>query len=232
MSTLQRVLPALSAIAALLLGLVGTPVAGTPEASPSGEIVTWRAVLVPLNSDINGRDTNGVAIFTASGDQLRLQIEIDGVAPDIQHLQHFHGFADSDQAATCPTMDADTNGDGVVDIKETEPLVGVTMVPFTDDPVSMEIVDATYPTAGADGSYSYDQTVSLSELEQAFGDQFPGQQLDLEKRVVMVHTVPESTELPESVASLDDIPAQTTLPVTCGQIERIDGATPIASPVG
>ena len=40
------------------------------------------------------------------------------------------------------------------------------MVPFDDDPVSMEIVNDTYPAAGADGSYSYEKTVSLKALKR------------------------------------------------------------------
>lgn len=71
-----------------------------------------------------------------------------------------HGFADNHDAV-CPTAAADTNHDGVIDINETEPMSGVTMVPFTSDPVSMQIVTNTYPTAGADVSYTYSKTVSL-----------------------------------------------------------------------
>lgn len=226
MTAQSRILPALAGIAVLLLGLLGTP-----AASPSGEITTYQAVLSPLNSDVNGGDVTGLATFTISGDDLTISISVDGVAPGISHLQHFHGFADSDQAATCPTMADDANGDGVLDIKETEPKAGVTMVPFTEDPVNMEVVDATYPMAGEDGSYLYEQTVSLSALEQAFGEKFDGQQLNLDKRVVFIHTVPEDTDLPDTVQSLDTIPAQVTLPIACGEIELAGVGTPAATPV-
>ena len=45
----------------------------------------------------------------------------------------FHGFADN-RAATCPSGTADANGDGIIDLIETELTVGTTMVPFTDGP--------------------------------------------------------------------------------------------------
>ncbi|HMN56213.1 MAG TPA: hypothetical protein PKE15_03120, partial [Ottowia sp.] len=67
----------------------------------------------------------------------------------------------------------------------------------------------------------YHETVSLPALEQAFAKAFPGQQLDLNKRVVFIHGVPAGTALPASVQSLGPIPAQVTLPIACGQIERV-----------
>ena len=93
------------------------------------------------------------------------------------------------------------------------------MVPFTADPVSMQIVTDTYPKASADGTYHYRKTVSLSALQAAFGKQFTGQQLDFTDRVVYLHGVPAGTRLPASVASLGTIPAQVTLPIACGKIE-------------
>jgi hypothetical protein len=120
-------------------------------------------------------------------------------------------------------VDADKNGDGIIDVTETEPVSGTTMVPFHDDPVSMEVVRDTYPTADARGSYTYTKTVSLSALEGSFAPMFGGQQLDLERRVVFLHGVPASFTLPASVASLGDIPAHVTLPIACGEVRKVDG---------
>jgi hypothetical protein len=139
----------------------------------------------------------------------------------MEHLQHLHGFAKGDRESKCPTARNDTNGDGIIDIVETEPVAGTTMVPFHDDPVSMQMVKDTYPTAGTDGSYSYGKTVSLKALKAAFAAKFLGQQLDLGRRVVFLHGVPSSTKLPATVASLGEIPAQVTLPIACGEIKKV-----------
>jgi len=211
----RRSLVALGA-AAGLAGIAGTAVAQAQNAD-----ATYRAELAPLNSRVTGSDAAGEAVLTISGDQLTIHIEVTGVPPGIAHLQHFHGFPDADQASRCPTLEDDANGDGVIDIVETEPAAGTTMVPFHSDPVNMAVVDATYPVADADGAYTYDVTVSLSALEDAFEAQFPGQHLDLDRRVIFVHTVPDSTELAATVASLGDIPAQVTLPIACGALERV-----------
>ncbi|HET8522481.1 MAG TPA: hypothetical protein VFL82_04550 [Thermomicrobiales bacterium] len=234
---------AIVGIASLMLGLVATsvmaqtPANGTPAAASgtpaSGEVTVYRATLHPLNVDAAGSSASGEATFTISGDALTIDISVHGVTPGMQHLQHFHGFADTDQKAACPTAADDKNGDGIVDLIETEPVVGTTMVPFHDDPVSMQIVNDTYPTANADGSYTYSKTVSLDALTKAFLKQFPNQQsLALDHRVVMIHGIASSTSLPDTVQSLDDIPAQVTIPVACGVIEQVQPGTPIAaSPV-
>jgi len=134
----------------------------------------------------------------------------------MSHWQHYHGFADGREAA-CPTSAQDANGDGIIDLIETEPVSGTTMVPFNADPVKLDIPDESYPTAAADGSYSYEKTVSMSALQAALG----GAPLALEKRVVFIHGVPDSMTLPGTVASLGPVPAQKTIPIACGSLDVV-----------
>jgi len=161
--------------------------------------------------------TTGEARFTVKGDSLMISVKVKGAAPGITHWQHFHGFKDN-RDATCATESADKNRDGIVDLIETEPASGTTMVPFIDDPVSMNVAEGTYPKASADGTYEYRRTVSLQALSAAFAEAFDGSKLDLDRRVVLIHGTPNT--LPKSVASLGPIPAQVTLPIACGTIER------------
>jgi hypothetical protein len=183
--------------------------------------MTYKAKLLPLNVKTTGSDAGGEATFTISGDQLTIRVTARGVPPNMEHLQHFHGFANGDRTFRCPTAGDDKSGDGIIDIVETEPVAGTTMVPFDADPIGMSAVNDTFPRAGADGSYSYEKTVSLKALEVAFTKKFPGQRLDFDRRVVFLHGVPTSTELPATIGSLDHIPAQVTLPIACGEIRRV-----------
>ena len=189
------------------------------QATPANSraATTYVAELHALNTKATGMQTAGEARFTITGDSLTISVTTRHVPPGMMHLQHFHGFTTS-QNATCPTEAADANHDGVIDLIETEPTSGTTMVPFTGDPVSMEIVTDSYPEASADGTYQYRKTVSLSALEAAFAKAFDGQKLDLGRRVVFVHGVPATTTLPASAASLGKIPAQVTVPIACGKI--------------
>ncbi len=203
-------------VAGALTGLAGISVVQAENTH-----VTYKAELSPLNSKTTGSDVSGEAIFTISGGRLTIHITAKDVPPNMEHLQHFHGFAKGDRTSKCPTARNDKNGDGIIDIVETEPVAGTTMVPFDADPIGMSAVNDTFPRAGADGSFSYEKTVSLKALEAAFTKKFPGQRLDLDRRVVFLHGIPASTKLPAAVASLDHIPAQVVLPIACGAIKKV-----------
>jgi hypothetical protein len=183
------------------------------------EDAVYVAKLNPLNSSVTSNDAKGTATFTVKGNELTIAVDAQGTPGGVMHLQHFHGFADG-KAASCPGSDADKNNDGVIDLIETEPMAGTTMVPFHDDPVSMEIPRDTYPTASQTGAYHYEKTVSLPDLQAAFSKAFGGQTLDLDKRVVFLHGVVTDAKLPKTAASLGDIPATITLPIACGEIKR------------
>lgn len=206
------------------VGLAWCAAAPTPAVAADANAqsdATYVAELRPLNSNVTGSEATGEARFTIRGDTLTISVHVRGVPPDMMHLQHFHGFTD-DRPASCPTAAADKNGDGIIDLIETEPFSGTTMVPFNGDPVAMTIVSETYPKASADGTLSYEKSVPLGAMADAFASMFKGQKLDLDRRVVYIHGVPPSTKLPPSVASLDGIPAQVTLPIACGKIVRAE----------
>jgi hypothetical protein len=197
--------------------LIAVPAAAqgsSPEHHPKAVYV---AQLHPMNAKATGFRTTGEARFTVKGDSLTISVKVRDAAPGLVHWQHFHGFKDN-RDASCATPAADKNRDGIVDLIETEPASGTTMVPFIDDPVSMNVAEGTYPKALADGRYEYQQTVSLEALSAAFGKAFDGSKLDLDRRVVLIHGTPNI--LPKSVQSLGPIPAQVTLPIACGPIER------------
>jgi hypothetical protein len=144
-------------------------------------------------------------------------VNASGLPKDIEHWQHFHGFTDG-REAVCPTNAADANGDGIIDVVETGSAAGTTMVPFSADPVSMDVAHGAYPKASATGTLQYQETVSLSALQAAFAKAFDGHKLDLDRRVVFIHGIPVASTLKASVASLGPIPGQVTLPIACGKI--------------
>jgi len=190
--------------------------AGAQNHQPNADYV---AHLSPLNMTVTGLKTLGEATFTIKGDSLTIAVNASGLPKDIEHWQHFHGFIDGRQAA-CPAQSADANGDGIIDVVETGAAAGTTMVPFSGDPVSMDVPHGTYPKASATGTLQYQETVSLSALQAAFAKAFDGQKLDLDRRVVFIHGIPAASALKASVASLGPIPAQVTLPIACGKITR------------
>jgi hypothetical protein len=216
----QRTVIGLVIMHALLMAAAAAGLPTVAGAQTGQSDAVYVAHLAALNATVTGSKAAGEATFTIRGDSLTIAVNASGLPKDIEHWQHFHGFTDGRQA-TCPAKAADANGDGIIDVVETGVAAGTTMVPFSGDPLSMDVPHGTYPTASAKGTLQYKQTVSLSALETAFAKTFDGQKLDLDRRVVFIHGIPAASKLQASVASLGPIPAQVTLPIACGKITRV-----------
>lgn len=208
-------LAAAAALTALTAGCAST----TAPASADSDVAVYAGTLQAMNTGVTGAATTGKVRLVVKGDTLTAHIFAKNTPPQIIHWQHFHGFKDGSEAS-CPTPLSDTNGDGIVDLIETHPTSGKTMVPFIRDPASMNIAHGTYPVADAQGDYHYQESVPLEQLETVFENKFGGN-LDLGSRVVFIHGVPANTDLPASVASLGPIPAQVTLPIACAALTRV-----------
>lgn len=181
---------------------------------------TYEATLTPLNASVTGSQTKGNAKFVIANDTMKVTINVTGAPANMEHWQHFHGFADGKDAQVV-TMADDKNKDGIIDVTETADKSGTTMVPFNQFPALMEIGSDTYPKADANGSYSYTSKIPMAQLAKIFAEKFNGQKIDLDKRVLYIHGVPTSTKLPATVASLGDIPAQVTIPIAVGKIVKV-----------
>lgn len=180
----------------------------------------FTAKLHPLNAAKIGTSATGTAALEIDEGKLSVSIDLAGLPPNLMHLQHFHGFPDG-KAASCPTDAADTNGDGYIDLLETEPTAGTTMVPFHAHPATLKIARDTYPVANKSGVAHYTNTVSVAKLEAALKEKFNTPSLALDKRVIFIHGVADSPTLPGSVKSLPGVPANVTIPIACGKIEAV-----------
>lgn len=183
-------------------------------------VATYIANLQGLNSNVTNMSTTAQAKFILTNDSLFVTISARGVAPGIQHWQHFHGFGDG-QSASCAEQANDKNNDGIIDVVETETTSGTTMVPFNDKAAEMDLGSDTYPKANDDSTYQYEVRIPLAQLKASFAKSFGDSSLNLEKRVLYIHGVPSDSKLPSTVASIGDIPAHITLPIACGKIEKI-----------
>lgn len=164
----------------------------------------------------DGRPTGSVTV-TVDGDDFIVTIAAAGF-PEGMHLAHLHGFPGANPAeASCATPEADANGDGIVDLVETRDVSGVTMIPITDDPASLEIDADTYPTADETGRMYQLTTARLAALTEAVQASFDGPPAP-GTRVVYFHGVPEGTELLDTVQSLEGVPAQVTVPIACAEL--------------
>lgn len=178
------------------------------------------AKIVPLNADYIGVSAHGQAEFTEDENNLHIKIEMFDTPANTQHWEHFHGFPDG-RDAQIATMDQDINHDNLVDLPETEAVSGTTMVPFDNAPQDMNIPNDNYPTSDANGHFAYEKDVPLDALKKQFKEVFGTDDLELDKRVIYVHGVPQDLKLPVSVAGeVGDYDAHVTLPIATGKIEK------------
>ena len=185
----------------------------------AGEAHAYVAEINAINPQLSNSKISGQAIFIIADGKLKITMVIKGLTPGM-HLGHIHGFI-SDKAATCPPSNADTNGDGIIDLMETEPYAGVTLIPFNADPVGLKIKSDTYSVADKDGLLTYEITIPLDKLNAAIKKEYGINKLDLDHRVIFIHGVPEKTSLPNTVKSLPGVPAYITVPVACGEIKAL-----------
>ena len=154
------------------------------------------AKLAPLNADKIGTSASGTANLEIVDGKLNVTIDLAGLSPNLMHLQHFHGFIDG-KDVTCPTAASDANGDGYIDLVETEPTSGTTMLPFHAHPARLEIANDTYPVADKSGAAHYTHTDDVAALDKAPKEKLKATGLELSKRVIVVHGVPSDAKLPD-----------------------------------
>lgn len=186
---------------------------------------TYRANLNALNAKVAGH-TDGHAELKIMNGRLSVEIHVEGSPAEIVHVQHIH------TADKCPTMKADVNNDGYLDVVEGVPAYGPILVSLDGDLSSESAGAAGFPVADRTGSYFYSESVSYEALREYLMKPDPnpndavvkleGDRLNLAGRHIVIHGVPESTNLPDSVASLGDIPSHVTLPIACGEIVKVN----------
>lgn len=216
----NRTAAVLITLTCILLALVLTTFAQSPGAA-TDDAGIFVAEIRELNPHLTDGDVAGYALLTVSGDQLDVTLVAKGL-PEGTRLAHIHGFAeDADAPATCPDASADSNGDGTVDLIETEATAGTTLIPFNAHPAELDILSETYPEANEQGYLTYQVSVPLAELRTAAKETYGIDDLALGQRVIFLHGVEDGVELPDSVQSLPDVPNTVTVPIGCGEVRAL-----------
>ena len=193
----------------------------TPPPPPAATTDTFSATLASLN----GGTATGTATFlvTEDDDELIAHVEVAGADTSTTLMQHVH------VGGACPTATADTNADGFIDAVEAGAVSGLILVPLDADISTQSAGAGSYPSSDATGSYEYADTVSLAAViaDLTAADPDPNDLLaklasgdiDINTRVVKVHGVADTVDLPASVLGLPGMTPQQSLPIACGPIQ-------------
>lgn len=155
----------------------------------------FRAALAPENTSVS--TAVGTAEIGISGDELTAKIRM-GAAKAGTHAQHVH------TGTRCPTPADDTNGDGVVDATEATAVYGGVLLALDSDLAG----GGTFPSGI---TYNYDQSASVAQVLTNLGLG----SLALEGKVVNVHGVPDSTNLPATIQG-----GKAAFPISCGVLTK------------
>ena len=151
----------------LVLGLASLFILG---AAPAGADTTVVAQL----KESNGSGVTGTAHVTATNDGgLRVVIHASGMVPNAPHARHIHGSTTGGHFM-CPTMESDTDGDGLLTNEEASGEYGnVFMALTTNGDASAEsgLAVDRMPVADASGQVDYDRTFSADEVPEGVTEQ-------------------------------------------------------------
>jgi len=203
-----------------------------PQQEEQNDQGTYNVTFAPLNAGVGGNAASGTGTITITETNFQVNLNMTGVPARVSHIQSIHA------SGSCPTAAADVNADGFVDVVEGLPSYGPILIPLDGNLNSQLGGNGSRPRSDASGAYNYSRRGTLSRmLDDLRGTdtnttdvltKLPeGENLNLENKVIIVHGVPASTDLPDTVASLPNLPSEATLPIACGTITRApsDGGT-------
>lgn len=193
---------------------------------PDGSNVqgNYASEIWPINTNLHLKNIGYVGV-TRDGDSFRASVKLKYGPKGARIKQAFY------TARRCPNINDDINKDAYIDILEARLAVGKIVIPFDSSLDSQSLGD--YPSTDATGKMFYSQMASFDRMfmDLKSVDENPSDDLiklkddegiTLPGRIVMFQGVPETTTLPESVATTDGESKHTTLPVGCAVLWKVD----------
>lgn len=188
----------------------------------------YRAVFKPLNQRF-GR-MSGWAAITITDNQFWARVRVGGRKTTTMHAQFIHS------RGRCPGMTDDLNGDGYLDFLEAYRIAGPILVPLDANLNSQLKGMHEFPLMKRKSHYFYSEAASYDRMmEDLRGEDYLSDdmisklsedELELERRVVMIYGINEDNSLPSTVRSYTGYPAQYALPIACGELQAGDGEVP------
>jgi hypothetical protein len=195
-------------VAALTVGLASVALAQGTTAQRY-----FKADLNPLNRS----GAEGTAILKKEGTKLTTRIYSTGMAPNLPHAQHIHGFKQA--VSECPTLAA-SGRDNLITTVEGLPSYGPIQVSLTtrgDASPASALAVSRFPVANSVGFLKYERTLFVSRNVAS----------NLGKKAIVQHGVDLNHNGRYDFRSagrseLDpSLPQEATIPANCGVINPV-----------
>jgi hypothetical protein len=201
---------ALLAVPTLAMGLLAM---GGAPAMADGADGTYSTNL----GQLNGTTGTGSFTVTVEGNQATVDLQVSGLAETFMdapypHVQHIHGGAQG----TCPTADADENGDGIINTTDGAPSYGGILTTIGTSGDTSAAAGLDLKLAGQGGNYTIQRTFEMNQETQ--------DALKAGTAVVVVHGLDPATatgteEAFNSPSDLEpSLPLGATSPALCGTL--------------
>lgn len=181
----------------------------------------YRAPFATLN--IRKGRVSGRASFFINEFQFYAKVSLRTPWKEVHHLQMVH------EKSVCPTMKDDINHDGFLDAVEAVAVAGNILIPLDNDINSQLGKFTVGPVSGANGKYLYGHSASSRIVMQDLRSRDPypldfigklknDEEIDFNKRVVLIYSVPETLKLPSTIETIADLSNHASLPIACANI--------------
>jgi len=170
----------------------------------------YRAILRPLNNHLSGFLPTGKAIVEIDKQQIQISTHLDDDAK-VLHIQSIQN------GTRCPSLNDDTNQDGILDIEEVTAVAGEVLIHLDGSLDGGPEGDGLYPWGSG---FSYKKRADLPVIENEIRLRTK-KNLALADKVVMIYGVSKNTPLPETVATRSQLPKDSSIPVVCGVLSKI-----------
>jgi hypothetical protein len=187
-----------------------------------------RVVLFQLEP-LNHSGATALATVTVQDDgSLQIRIQGHGLTPNQPHAQHIHGDETGSMEFTCPTPNADDNGDGQVSTEEGIPQYGTVVVSLTtkgDTSAASGLALDRFPVADANGDMDYERTIPADQVPDPIVEHIDHLHIVQHGLDVNGNGKYDMKSLGESVFAkslgVDGVPEEGTNPTTCGEVVPI-----------
>ena len=164
---------------------------------------------VPHTAD-GGSTVTGNASLRQLTKNVQVKLSASGLSPNLPHLVHIHGRVQAQNE--CPGIEADANGDGLIDTLDGLPAYGPVLVTFSTEGTTSPAVGfdpSVAPIADASGNLVYERSIRVSE--------------DIRSNLGRLHIVVHGLDLNgngiyDGPISTSGVMLELELPVACGRI--------------
>jgi hypothetical protein len=194
------------------------------ESMPKKDEGLFKANILPLNLSLTSVSSGEIKIIWDT--QMFLsESKVVGSDPGVKHLQFIMSSSE------CPSEEDDLNHDSVIDMNELLTVSGDILIPLDSDvseqlngidygPISNEMGDYIYRRSSSRIDLLNDLTLPDPDFYDHVGKISENDNLEFNKRVVVILGVSSDKEIPETVKSFWDLPVELSIPIGCGKFEE------------